>query len=216
MTSLSLPEFQAKAEQIPFLLNGTLAPTERELLKAAIAAEPALARELELQRRIRDAVAQSAAVPQRSSLPQFLNRLAAESQRDVNQTAGNVTTLQRSVATLSAPARQPRAWKIAFALAASIVVVQAALLAPLLKQDSATLEPLSGGSAQASVANVQLTFKPDATERQIREVLRANGVEIVAGPSALGVYQARAAAPTQAIAVLLAQTAVVESVAALK
>lgn len=216
MTSLSLPEFQAKAEQIPFLLNGTLAPAEREALQVAIAAEPALARELELQRRIREAVVQSAAVPPRSSLPQFLNRLAAESQREVNQTAANVTTLQRSVGTLSQSSRQPRTWKIAFALAASVVAVQAALLVPLLQQDSATLEPLSGANAQAVAANVQLTFKPEATEKQIRTALRANGVEIVAGPSALGVYQARAVEPSRAVAALLAQSAVVESAAALK
>jgi hypothetical protein len=216
MTSLSLSEFQTKAAQIPFFLNGTLNSVEREQLQAAIAADPALARELDLQRQIRDAVTQSAAVPQRSSLPQFLNRLAAESQREVNQTANNVTTLQRSVATLSSSTKNTRGWKVAFALAASIVVIQAAVLAPLLRQDNATLEPLSGASVAGGGANMQLTFKPDATEKQIRELLRANGVEIVAGPSALGVYQARAVDPARAAAALPASTAVVDSATPLK
>jgi anti-sigma factor RsiW len=212
MASISLQEFQNRAEQIPFLLNGTLSAAERESLNQAIAAEPALARELELQRRIRDAVNQSAATPARSTLPQFLNRLAAESQREVNQSGGNVATLQRSVTPLGAVRRQQRGWKIAFALAASVVVVQAALLVPRLSQTSETLEPLSGATAAAS-ANLQLTFKPDATEKQIRESLRANGVDIVAGPSALGVYQARAANPAKAVAALVTQTSVIESAA---
>jgi anti-sigma factor RsiW len=210
MPSTSLQEFQKHAEQIPFLLNGTLPVADRESLNQAIAAEPALARELELQRRIRDAVNQSAATPARSSLPQFLNRLAAESQREVNQSGGNVATLKRSVAPLSIERSHQRGWKIAFALAASLAVIQAAILAPLMKQTTATMEPLSGASV-AVAANLQLTFKPEATEKQIREMLRANGVEIVAGPSALGVYQARAADASKAAAALVAQSSVVDS-----
>lgn len=210
MASISLPDFQAKAEQIPFLLNGTLSASESAELRAAIAAEPALARELELQKKIREAVNQSAAVPHRSSLPQFLNRLAAESQREVNQ--ANVRGLQRSVTPLSAvvASQSRRGWKIAFAVAASLVVVQAAMLAPLLTQAPAQLEPLSGASTTAA-ANLQIVFKPEATERQIRELLRANGVEIVAGPSALGVYQARATDPAKAAAQLGAAPTLIES-----
>ncbi len=214
MASISLQEFQNRAEQIPFLLNGTLAEGERESLNQAIAAEPALARELELQRRIRDAVNQSAATPARSSLPQFLNRLAAESQREVNQSSGNVASLKRNVTPLSVERGHQRGWKIAFALAASLAVIQAAMLAPLVKQTSATMEPLSGASV-AAAANLQLTFKPEATEKQIRELLRANGIEIVAGPSALGVYQARAVDATKAAAALLSQPSIVDSAAAL-
>jgi anti-sigma factor RsiW len=213
MASTSLQEFQAKAEQIPFLLNGTLPAHERDALNAAIAVDPALARELELQRRIRDAVNQNAAMPPRSSLPQFLNRLAAESQREVNQS--NVATLQRTVTPMSLEIRQRRGWKIAFALAASIVAIQAAVLAPLLRQNNATLEPLSGASATAA-SNMQITFKPDATEKQIREALRASGVEIVAGPSALGVYQARSADPINAQKSLALQSNTIDSVSVSK
>ncbi|MGL4231958.1 MAG: hypothetical protein ACRCWJ_11400 [Casimicrobium sp.] len=214
MASISLQEFQQRAEQIPFLLNGTLPESEREALKAAIAAEPALARELELHKRIREAVNQSAVVPSRSSLPQFLNRLAAESQREVNNASGNVQTIQRKVVPLANEVASRRGWKIAFALAASLVVIQAAMLAPLLKQTTATMEPLSGASS-AVAANLQLTFKADATEKQIRELLRANGVEIVAGPSALGVYQARASDATKAQSALSAQTSVIDSATAI-
>jgi hypothetical protein len=210
MASISLSDFQAKAEQIPFLLNGTLSASASDELRAAIAAEPALGRELELQKKIREAVNQSAAVPHRSSLPQFLNRLAAESQREVNQ--ANVRGLQRSVTPLSTvvASQSRRGWKIAFAVAASLVVVQAAMLAPLLNQSPATLEPLSGASSSAA-ANLQIVFKPEATERQMRELLRASGVEIVAGPSALGVYQARATDAAKAVAELGAASALIES-----
>ncbi len=210
MASISLQEFQQRAEQIPFLLNGTLPAADRDALQAAIAAEPALAREVELHKAIREAVNNSAAVPHRSSLPQFLNRLAAESQRDVNL-AENVKPLQRTVTPLAGEIASRRGWKIAFALAASLVVIQAAVLAPLLKQTSPTLEPLSGASAAAASANLQLTFKPNATEKQMRELLRANGVELVAGPSALGVYQARASNAASAASQLKASGIVDEA-----
>jgi hypothetical protein len=95
-------------------------------------------------------------------------------------------------------------------VAASLVVVQAAMLAPLLNQSPATLEPLSGASSSAA-ANLQIVFKPEATERQMRELLRASGVEIVAGPSALGVYQARATDAAKAVAELGAASALIES-----
>jgi anti-sigma factor RsiW len=213
MASISLQEFQQRAEQIPFLINGTLSAAELESLNQAIASEPALARELELQRRIRDAVNQSAATPARSTLPQFLNRLAAESQREVNQSGTNVAALKRKI-TPTPERAHPRGWKIAFALAAGLVVIQAAILAPFLNQTSATMEPLSGSSVVVA-ANLQITFKPDATEKQIRELLRANNVEIVAGPSALGVYQARAIDAGKAVSALLTQPNVVDSAAAL-
>jgi hypothetical protein len=211
MTTLNLKEFQAHAESIPFLLNGTLPAADAEALKAAINAEPALGRELELQRRIREAVNQSAAVPMRSSLPQFMNRLSAESQRTVNDATNNVTSLQRKVAPMAVAKQQRLGWKIAFALAASLAVIQAAYLVPLLQQTGGTLEPLSGASSSVTAApNLQITFRGDATERQMREVLRASGVEIVSGPSALGVYQARAADPARALAALMAAKTVVE------
>ncbi|TAG01551.1 MAG: hypothetical protein EAZ43_11255 [Betaproteobacteria bacterium] len=213
MTTLNLKEFQAHAESIPFLLNGTLPAAEAESLKAAISAEPALGRELELQRRIREAVNQSAAVPMRSTLPQFMNRLSAESQRTVNDASNNVTSLQRKVAPMSVAKQQRLGWKVAFALAASLVVIQAAYLVPLMQQTGGTLQPLSGASSSVAAApNLQMTFRADATERQIREVLRAAGVEIVAGPSALGVYEGRAADSAAAAAALTAAKAVVEGV----
>lgn len=214
MASISLEDFQRRAEQIPFLLNGTLSADEQSALKAAIAADPVLARELELHKRIREAVNQSAAVPVRSSLPQFLNRLAAESQREVLRGTDNVATLERKVTPLSQELRSRRGWKVAFALAASLVVIQAAMLAPLLKQTSPTLEPLSGASNAPAAANLQLTFKPEATEKQIRELLRANGIEIVAGPSALGVYSARAQDANTAVKAIATNSAVIESVSA--
>jgi anti-sigma factor RsiW len=216
MASISLEEFQRRAEQIPFLLNGTLPAAESAELRAAIAADPALAREVELQKRVREAVNQSVAVPNRSSLPQFLNRLAAESQRDVLRSTDKVSTLQRTITPISQEIRSRRGWKIAFALAASLVLIQAAILAPLLKQTTPALEPLSGASSTAASSNLQLTFKPDATEKQIREALRASGVEIVAGPSALGVYQARANDASVAADALKKRSDVMESVTTTK
>jgi hypothetical protein len=58
---------------------------------------------------------------------------------------------------------------------------------------------------------LSVAFAPDATEAAIRALLLEQGLEIVAGPSALGLYVLRADDPEAARAALLAATGLVES-----
>ncbi len=74
--------------------------------------------------------------------------------------------------------------------------------------------PVSDARADQTLA--ALTFSPAATEAEIRALLQEVDAEIVAGPSALGVYRLRfndAAARTAAIARFAAEPGIVEMAA---
>jgi len=79
------------------------------------------------------------------------------------------------------------------ALAASlaVVVIQAAVLLSLLPRHE-SYGPLGARTAPGVI--VQVRFAPDATEREMRDVLSAVNGSIVEGPGALGVYRVRLAA----------------------
>lgn len=157
--------------------------------------------------------------------------------RVVNESAPQPTGdagLQRALARIRAerdfqPA-QPRreqkektsffAWpRFAFGLAMAVVAVQAVVIATLVARAPETpssVAPLAGSPQAASGALIQLTFKPEATELQIRGLVSGIEGEIVGGPGALGVYtvrvpKARAAGALQS----LRQNPLVESASAL-
>jgi len=72
-----------------------------------------------------------------------------------------------------------------FDAAITVIVVQGALLVQSHYQ-SAVYEP--AGTSETGPL-IQVRFEPGATERQIRTLLVDAGLEIVAGPSASGVYR---------------------------
>lgn len=85
---------------------------------------------------------------------------------------------------------EPRQFSVA-SLAAAVVLAQAALIGALLVRPvPETLTPLSGEAA-AGGELLQVTFKPKATEAQIRGLLAGLRAEVVSGPGALGVYTLR-------------------------
>ena len=103
--------------------------------------------------------------------------------------ADNVVPLRRKP---SATHRKPF-W---VALAASVLVVQSGIIGYLYQSD--TSRPIdessiyrSGGEAQALRAQIEVSFRADATEQDIRRLLVALGAEIVGGPGQLGFYQLR-------------------------
>lgn len=85
------------------------------------------------------------------------------------------------------PARRGRRplWPMAAAAAASVLVWQVVAV-PLLPGPEPAYAPVS----QASGATVAIVaFAPDATEREIRELLRQVGGEVVGGPTAVGLWR---------------------------
>lgn len=74
---------------------------------------------------------------------------------------------------------------------AVVILVQAVLLQQPASQGE-TLIPMSG-SVPAGQGEFMVAFEPTATESDIRALLAAVHGEIVAGPSALGLYRVRSA-----------------------
>jgi hypothetical protein len=58
--------------------------------------------------------------------------------------------------------------------------------------ESDVISTTVAGTSVAQTADFTLTFAPDATEAEIRTLLIASEITIVAGPSALGMYQVAA------------------------
>ena len=152
------------AQLQPFLANGTLEGDELAQVTAAVANDPALAAELAALRNIRAT-------------------LQAE---DAGFSPGEMglARLMRDVEDQTAPVSAPRAriWQVAAAVLLAVAIGQTILL-------SQGSEPGQGFElAGVTPAAFTITVTPTATEAELRALLLDAGVEIVSGPSALGLY----------------------------
>lgn len=170
-------------ELLPFHANGTLSDEEREQVEAALANDPALKQEAELLQLLRDKIRK---LPQPKSPGEFgLARLRRdisneESPADVHRTAGT-DTRRGWWATW-----QPR---IAVAAMLLVIVQGGALVYQQQALEESRLVPM-GASGYAGPV-IQVTFRPGVTAMAIEESLTATETEIIAGPSAAGVYRLR-------------------------
>lgn len=202
--------------------QGRLTPAEEgELARALQDAQGELpaAEAAWLQRTAAQLRAQAQAPPglAEQGLSVLLARIHAEDAAAPKAAAAapaRVGWLQRAAA-VAATLFGPRAPVLAAALGV-LVLVQAGALAVLMGRAPAQQESLGAAPAAARADVVLLTvgFAPTATESAIRTLLAAAGGQLVAGPSALGLYtvavpRARADA---AVSALRAATGVVQSV----
>jgi anti-sigma factor RsiW len=157
---------------------GTLAPGDRAEVERLLAASPAARAELEWLRALKRDLPETLAMPAGDlGQARLMQRIALER-------AGP------KAAELARRAERPR-WQLpAFALAAAMLVAQAGVIGFLLHDRDASLAPLAGPPAAAGDL-LQVTFRPDATERDIRALLGSVQAELVGGPGALGVYTVR-------------------------
>ena len=88
-----------------------------------------------------------------------------------------------------AGALRGRAAWLGWGVAAAVTLGAGALLLPSLapSQGAGAYHAL-GAASQSAVGNVVVIFRPDATERQMRETLRASGARLVNGPTAADAY----------------------------
>lgn len=160
-----------EAEQLlPFLANGTLEGDELIAMQEAVAQDPSLAAELSALRAIRQTMQSEeiGTTPGEFGLARLM--------RDVGKEEQPASIAPQAVT-------RSRIWQIAAALLMAVVIGQAVLL-------SGTGD--SGGGfelAGAGGADLTVAFAPDAPEAAIRTLLLDAGVEIIGGPSALGLYQ---------------------------
>lgn len=203
VNDMKLPDSEAR-HLLPWHVNRTLSQSEQAAVDAALQESAALAAERDWLAALRQSLQEQA--PQRAAdagLDQLMARIAGERNGSVLPFLSTPT-----------PTRSP--WRTrGFAIAASIILAQAALLGALLleRNQSAELAPLGGPTAAtAGGVILQVTFHEQASEAAIRSALAQVHGEIVGGPGALGVYQIRVAAPgVQALETLRARPGVVDS-----
>jgi anti-sigma factor RsiW len=183
-------------ELLPFYLNGTLDEGERVEVEAALAESEDLRWELE-----------------------FLEGVQRDVQtRDPGRSPGDfgLARLMRDIEAegrVSAPVVQSRSrvWQIAAAVALALFATQTVLVVT----SPGTLVELAGGeTAGAKGPTLTVAFVPEASEAEIRALLLANGLEIVGGPSALGLWTVAVSgdgSAAEAVAALRAESGLVES-----
>jgi len=146
---------------LPFLANDSLQGAERAEVEAAVADDPGLQAELAALKAI---------------------RATMQSEQDYSPGEVGLARLMREVG--QAPAERQtgrsRIWQVAAAVLLAVVIGQAVL------QDRGT-DP-DGFELAGTEAAFSMVVRPETTEAALRQLLLDAGVEIVRGPSALGIY----------------------------
>lgn len=156
---------------LPFLANGTLEGTERAEVQDAVTHDPELAAELAALKAVRATMqAEDSFSPGEMGLARLMRDVDAEAR------AANVN-------------RRPLIWQIAAAILLAVVVGQTVW-------QIADTGPGGYQLAGDTPAPFTAAFRADVTEAELRALLLQAGVEIVSGPSALGLY---ALAPVEGV-----------------
>lgn len=177
-------------ELVPWHVNGTLDTWRREWIEHYLRAHPQARAELRWHESLQAVIRESeAGLSSDLGLERLMARIRAESR--ATQRAKTATLSQR-ISGLAALLRMTPA----LAVAAAVIMAQAGVIGVLVMQQEGR-DALPGGlSAERSIDRVQLisgpvlqvNFKSDATERDIRSLLVSVSGTLVGGPGQLGNY----------------------------
>lgn len=163
--------------ELAFLVNGTLSEAEAAEIEAFLAEDAQLVAERDALTAIRAGMqAEETRSPGEFGLARLL--------RDAGRDGGGPVEIPTNVVPL-----RSRTWMWQ---AAAAVAVLALLTQTFLSRDTGVPASGGGGYVLAGAAEpgaLVVGFAPGATEARIREVLLSADLEIVAGPSALGLYR---------------------------
>lgn len=166
-----MPPDETVSELLPDYVRGTLSDADRARVDAAVAADQALAAELATFQGVSAALkADAGPVTGREIGWARLSRAVDAHER---ATAPGVITR----------------WQVAAAVFAVLAIGQAAWIVGTGPRDEGARFTTAGEAAEAWT--LQVMFAPTATEADIRALLDATGGQIVAGPSAIGLYRVR-------------------------
>lgn len=160
---------------LAFLVNGTLSPAEMAEMEALLAEDALLAAE-------RDALAVIRAEMQAEEIRTPGEFGLARLMRDVNRESAIPAAAETKVVALRS---RTWMWQAAAAVAVVALLVQANL-------PGGSGAPQGEGYAMAGASAtgaLVVSFAPDTPEVEIRDLLVGAELEIVAGPSALGLYR---------------------------
>lgn len=170
-------------ELLPFRANGTLDGADLAAVDAALAEDADLRADLAALTAIRTTMqAEDIASPGDFGLARLM--------RDVDAETANAAPPPAAANDNVVPLRRLRIWQAA---AAVVLAVGVGVNLPQFGPGSAPLdsaEPagFSLASGDGPAADFIVVFAPDAAEAEIRGLLLNSGLEIVSGPSALGLY----------------------------
>lgn len=179
---------------LPFFVNGTLDEDERRVVLAALEADAGLREEARLLSSLRQDM-------QDAPLPHPGDTAFARLMKEVARTPQDPSPASEEQP--QSPSR--RGLGLRLALVAAVLVL--ALQSVTLWQNRDGIRLASGDTADELI----IAFQPDATERDIRDLLLELDLQIVSGPSSLGLYRVRSAAPEDDVAALSARQDIVES-----
>lgn len=154
-------------EMLPWYVNGTLTADERETVEAYLAQVPEARDEVAFLRRLRDEV--KARQPTTTPGEFGLKRLERQIEKE-----------------RKARWRSAGPWRAAAIAATLVVLIQGAFLFQGWRSGD---EFVTTGTGDRSAVVLQMTFDPQATEAEIRQVLQTVDAHLVSGPGALGVYR---------------------------
>ncbi len=181
MSSCRRPELR---ELVPWLVNGSLDPTERSELELHLTACTECGAEVRRYEELATALEKDAAAapsPHPAQLEVLFARIDRGEQADgVAEKRRWPSRLRQLGSATPAPVR----WLVVAQLAAVLLLwVAGDATGPRPRIFRTLAEP-----ATTRVAAVRIVFAPDSTEAEIRRLLLEVRAEIVAGPSPLGAY----------------------------
>lgn len=162
-------------ELLPFYVNGSLSADEKQRVEKELQSNADLRDDLAFFEKLRG---EMQALPQENSpgelgLKRLQKSLAAlQLEQDPIARAKSKIAREQNIGF----------WRMAAIAACLMLVIQTSML--FLPEKT---ELTAAGGPQMAV--ISATFKPQATEAQVRSLLVTLNVQIVSGPSALGVYQ---------------------------
>ena len=181
---------------LPFFVNGTLDPAQRQRVERWIARSPSHAQELDWLLQLARAVRSQADEARADAGLDHLRRLIAAEAGAASESATSHVGVRRPAAPLNSLDRWTQWFKALWppprALAYGIVVLQTAALVFFttrpVPEEKALPRSTETSSYMLAGPYARVIFAPSASEADIRQLLLSRGLQIVGGPNLLGEY----------------------------
>jgi len=172
---------------LPWFVTGRLDASDKARVEAALSADPALRRQLDLVREEQGAdiaVNEAIAAPRTLSVESGMQAVAARTTLGARRQAAGLMDRLRTFFTMPSPGMV----RVATAAAVAVVLLQAATIGTLLTQRGG-YETASGGGL--SGVTVIVKFAEDARAEAIANTLQRLNMSIVDGPKPGGTFVVR-------------------------
>ena len=197
-------------ELLPWYANGTLAESEKEKVEAHLADCPRCQEEEEICRRTAMAVKSVGEVAP-SPHPVQLQRMLARIEENETEERSRAGWWRRGLPLRALVEATPGPLRVSLVAQAAVILLLVGLLVWQQLRTPSAAPPAEyvtlSDPAPAAVPSLGLRvmFSPQATEREIRDLLHGIRGQIVAGPSPMGVYTVEVPADGDPLKVILAR-----------